>query len=931
MSSHNDHFFSIQTLKNERAERKELLRQPSDNLIPLFLPQKNNHHGGSVGSNFGGLHQQQQQQPCLASTHANGHAAGANGGGGGLSRCQSRSQNKMLTRQASAGSLPPDHHEHHHHHHHMHPMAQHGHHVGGVASGGHGGHGHSHHHHSSFDDGGYKSDGEAYHGSTCYKSSGGTHRSRHNAGGCQRPMRSLSGHLIQHEPPQHQHHHHGHGGQNHHSRGASMPRNGYLSDGEGYMIQNQRVSRSGKYGSQASSPRSDHHRGGPEAMNQDESEESEDEDEDEDEEEEEDEDQDHHLDGLDDHDGTNLEQEIHLNDMVAAKEQQELNNQAVTQVSCSKAGPVSAAQADLIVSYAAFQAEAAAALASAASGESHHLRFARHKSSGSSSSAGTRDGATAGAVVAGGGAGHHPGGQPAQTSLQFPGAPPDQHQLFTMHAAVTTATVAETVRRSTSNGCVVDGPVMSRSTSEGNETTASGGNGGGGQRSRRSSRSNSRQGDYEGPPSASLGMSGANAVGAGVGPPGGGGCNNQYPNMRRQGSSQTRGGGASSSQSDHRSDGGYRSDGWYQSMQLRSQPPTSTKRPDGYRSEGSTESPKHAGGGNGTSTDHQNSAEQLVNIMQHQQNHSMSHSSMGRPRSASKHHHGGRGGSPRAPSGSGSNIQPPSNVPPLGMMQGHPQPRIPQQQQQHHFPPRASQSFQSFQRQESTGSFYSSHSAPTNCGVHKHHHGGHGHHGGGGGQHHHHLQHHHGPPGSLRGHHPPQNLESCSTQSSSSSASGPPDYATCAGAPPPSYDHQNSIKTSSGGAGAAAGVRGMIKGHPPNPPPRSDNPNIVQNAPKIPPHQGGSAGSGGSGGSSSANSRRKTTRAGTGDHPGGHSRSNSAIRQQQPPPQQQQPQQPSQQQQQHHHHPHHRHHNFAMNKSRQAGTNELYYMGEFYG
>ena len=110
MSSHNDHFFSIQTLKNERAERKELLRQPSDNLIPLFLPQKNNHHGGSVGSNFGGLHQQ-QQQPCLASTHANGHATGANGGGGGgLSRCQSRSQNKMLTRQASAGSLPPDHH-----------------------------------------------------------------------------------------------------------------------------------------------------------------------------------------------------------------------------------------------------------------------------------------------------------------------------------------------------------------------------------------------------------------------------------------------------------------------------------------------------------------------------------------------------------------------------------------------------------------------------------------------------------------------------------------------------------------------------------------------------------------------------------------------------------------------------------------------------
>ena len=301
--------------------------------------------------------------------------------------------------------------------------------------------------------------------------------------------------------------------------------------------------------------------------------------------------------------------------------------------------------------------------------------------------------------------------------------------------------------------------------------------------------------------------------------------------------------------------------------------------------------------------------------MQHQQNHSMS----SRPRSSSKHG-GGRGGSPRAPSG--SSIQPPSNVPTLAMMQQQPQPRIPQhcqqQQQQvgplsmHHFPPRASQSFQSFQRQESTGSFYSSHSAPTNCGVHKHHHG-HGHHAHGQGHHHHH---HHGPP--LRGH-PPQNLESCSTQSSSSSASGPPDYATCAGAPPPAYDHNtsSSMKTTAG----VVGVRGMIKGHPPNPPPRSDNPIIVQ-APKIPPHQGSGSGSGGS----SSASRRKTSRggAGAGDHPGGsssHSRSNSAIRQQ---PQQQQPQQPQ-------HHPHHRHHNFAMNKSRQAGSNELYYMGEFYG
>ena len=83
----------------------------------------------------------------------------------------------------------------------------------------------------------------------------------------------------------------------------SSGRNGYLSDGEGYIIQNQRVSRSGKYGSQASSPRSDrqlmHH--------PDDSEEESDEDEDEEDEEEEED--------LED----NIEAEIHMNDMKEEK------------------------------------------------------------------------------------------------------------------------------------------------------------------------------------------------------------------------------------------------------------------------------------------------------------------------------------------------------------------------------------------------------------------------------------------------------------------------------------------------------------------------------------------------------------------------------------------------------------------------------------
>lgn len=95
-----------------------------------------------------------------------------------------------------------------------------------------------------------------------------------------------------------------------------------------------RVSRSGKYGSQASSPRSDRQMAPhPSLMGQDS---DEDEEEDEDEEDEEDEEEE------------NIEAEIHLNDMKAQND---------TVDTSGKSGQ------DLIVSYSAFQAEAQAAAA----------------------------------------------------------------------------------------------------------------------------------------------------------------------------------------------------------------------------------------------------------------------------------------------------------------------------------------------------------------------------------------------------------------------------------------------------------------------------------------------------------------------------------------------------------------------------------------
>ena len=309
----------------------------------------------------------------------------------------------MLQRQASAGSLPPDHHHHHHHHHHHTHQGGQGGHLQGL---------HGLHHGGSYDDGGYKSDGEAYGGPhtsgnhMCYKNSnsdaalvhasmghnggGGGHpggagqrsssvgRVRHHtgghvcppggAGGGQRPIRSLSGQLV---PMPDQHNSHGHG---------LHGRNGYLSDGEGYMIQNQRVSRSGKYGSQASSPRSDRHLAlhQDDDMSDDDDEEDDDDDEDDDEEEEELEE-----DIIDD----NIEAEIHMNDLkhdphvgqVQVQQQQATSSSGSRQASQGfesqpKPPPPQPPQrdpssSDLIVSYTAFQAEASATLPGGRSGK----------------------------------------------------------------------------------------------------------------------------------------------------------------------------------------------------------------------------------------------------------------------------------------------------------------------------------------------------------------------------------------------------------------------------------------------------------------------------------------------------------------------------------------------------------------------------------
>ena len=294
----------------------------------------------------------------------------------------------MLQRQASAGSLPPDHHHHHHHHHHhMHQGQQ------GQKD------------QQGYDDGGYKSDGEAYSAShhhasgnpMCYKNSNsdaghvhatgtapGGGRVRHHTGGhaCQnhpgqRPIRSLSGQLVTMSGQDHNHH-------------IQSGRNGYLSDGEGYMIQNQRVSRSGKYGSQASSPRSDRHLAlhHDDAMSDDDDEEDSEDDEEDEEDDQEDLEHDQELED-------NIEAEIHMNDMKAdhlpggpagvavgslgglgGQVQQRDQQQQATSSSVMSKQQQGPSASDLIVSYTAFQAEATAAVPGGRSGMLLYFKFA---------------------------------------------------------------------------------------------------------------------------------------------------------------------------------------------------------------------------------------------------------------------------------------------------------------------------------------------------------------------------------------------------------------------------------------------------------------------------------------------------------------------------------------------------------------------------
>ena len=141
-------------------------------------------------------------------------------------RCQAR-QKTALVRQASAGSLPPDHHRNN---------------YGDIA-----GRGASAYNLQHTEDLGYKSDGEGY------KSDGG---------GCYRGCASAGPQSFRtapyHQPPAPRpQDYYGTGPRDSKQQRIVGARNGYVSDGEGYLLQqqNRRVTRSGKYGgSHTSSP-----------------------------------------------------------------------------------------------------------------------------------------------------------------------------------------------------------------------------------------------------------------------------------------------------------------------------------------------------------------------------------------------------------------------------------------------------------------------------------------------------------------------------------------------------------------------------------------------------------------------------------------------------------------------------------------------------
>ena len=100
----------------------------------------------------------------------------------------------------------------------------------------------------SFEDMGYKSDGEGYQHQPHQNQQAGQGSHNNSRGAkCYNPNRSCENVMYNNG-----------GKSSNSSQQFHSMRNGYASDGEGYAIRNRRVSRSGKYGSHGSSPVAHH-------------------------------------------------------------------------------------------------------------------------------------------------------------------------------------------------------------------------------------------------------------------------------------------------------------------------------------------------------------------------------------------------------------------------------------------------------------------------------------------------------------------------------------------------------------------------------------------------------------------------------------------------------------------------------------------------
>ena len=100
----------------------------------------------------------------------------------------------------------------------------------------------------SFEDMGYKSDGEGYQHQPHQNPQAGQGSHNNSRGAkCYNPNRSCENVMYNNG-----------GKSSNSSQQFHSMRNGYASDGEGYAIRNRRVSRSGKYGSHGSSPVAHH-------------------------------------------------------------------------------------------------------------------------------------------------------------------------------------------------------------------------------------------------------------------------------------------------------------------------------------------------------------------------------------------------------------------------------------------------------------------------------------------------------------------------------------------------------------------------------------------------------------------------------------------------------------------------------------------------